>query len=138
MLNAQYTLGSEERIKSKKLIDTLFSGGNSRSTAVFPLRAVYYSEVQSARCGVQILVSVSKRHFKRAVDRNRIKRQIRESYRLNKALLQEVIAQKPSTALYVAFIWQADQLYPTKEVAYCMKTLLHRIAEKIQSPDALP
>ncbi len=129
---AAYTLGSQERIKSKKLIDTLFSGGNSRSLAVFPLRVVYVTGQRTAdEPQAQMMVSVSKRHFKRAVKRNRIKRQLRETYRLNKALLLEPLARKPQTILYLAFIWQADTLYPTAAVEESMKTLLHRIAEKL-------
>lgn len=129
---AAYTLGSQERIKSKKLIDTLFLGGNSRSAAVFPLRVIYtFAQREADQPQAQMMVSVSKRHFKRAVKRNRVKRQLRETYRLNKALLLEPLAQKPQTVLYLAFIWQADELYPTAVVEECMKTLLHRIAEKL-------
>ena len=84
MLN---TLHKSERLDKKKVIDKMFSGG-ARSFSVFPLRVVYLP-VEELEAPVSILVSVSKRRFKRAVKRNRVKRQIREAYRKNKhGLLQ--------------------------------------------------
>ena len=129
---ALYTLGSQERIKSTKLIDTLFSGGNSQSIVAYPLRVVYMKGVREADTPqTQIMVSVSKRHFKRAVKLNRVKRQIREAYRLNKNLLSEKLIQQPDMTLYLAWIWQADELFPSSVVEERMKILLHRLAEKL-------
>lgn len=129
---ALYTLGSQERIKSTKLIDTLFSGGNSQSIVAYPLRVVYMKGGREADTPqTQIMVSVSKRHFKRAVKRNRVKRQIREAYRLNKNLLSEKLTQQPDMTLYLAWIWQADELFPSSVVEERMKILLHRLAEKL-------
>lgn len=134
-VTGQHSLGRQERIKSRKLVEELFSGGNSHSVVAYPLRAVWK---EGGLEGTQILVSVSKRHFKRAVKRNRVKRQIREAYRLNKQILLDALTPlTPSTlhpspsTLCIAFIWQADELYPTSVVEDRMKTLLHRIAEKI-------
>ena len=76
---------------------------------------------------VQILVSVSKRHFKRAVKRNRIKRQIREAYRHHKVILAEEVADDKSLA--IAFIWQADELYDSQRVERCVKKRLGKVAE---------
>ena len=129
---ALYTLGSQERIKSTKLIDTLFSGGNSQSIVAYPLRVVYMKGGREADTPqAQIMVSVSKRHFKRAVKRNRVKRQIREAYRLNKNLLSEKLTQQPDMTLYLAWIWQADELFPSSVVEERMKILLHCLAEKL-------
>lgn len=70
----------KEKLKSKKSIDQLFTQG--KAVTVFPLRLVYLKTEgnQSLKTGV----SVSKRLYKKAVDRNRIKRLLREAYRLNK------------------------------------------------------
>ncbi len=117
---------------SHKLMETLFAKGNSRSLSVFPLRVVYrIVEPDANKDSVQVLISVSKRHFKRAVKRNRVKRQIREAYRLNKQILLEPLAGKEGTALALAFIWQTDELYDTEKVMDSMRRMLARIAETV-------
>ena len=84
------TLRKPERLNRKKIIERMFAGG-SRSFSLFPLRVVYLP-VPDLEAQAAILVSVSKRRFKRAVKRNRVKRQIREAYRLNKHLLLPALA----------------------------------------------
>ena len=72
---ASPTFNKRERIVRKKLIEQLFSKGSSFSVSAFPLRIVVMETARVADdIPVQVLVSVSKRHFKHAVDRNRIKR----------------------------------------------------------------
>ena len=78
---------------------------------------------------VQILVSVSKRHFKRAVKRNRVKRQIREAYRHHKQILVDKVPQ--GTALAIAFIWLADELLDSRQVDRSVKRLLEKVAESV-------
>ena len=78
---------------------------------------------------VQILVSVSKRHFKRAVKRNRVKRQIREAYRHHKQILADKVPQ--DTALAIAFIWLADELFDSLQVNRSVKRLLEKVAESV-------
>lgn len=77
-----FTLAKAERICSKKLTDRLFNGSSGRSLSAFPLRMVYtvVSREEDAPAAL-MLVSVPKRHFKRAVKRNRVKRQVREAFR---------------------------------------------------------
>lgn len=72
-----------EKLKSQKLIEKLFSDG--RSLVVYPLRLVYLKTNFEDPVKIKAGVSVSKRNFKKAVTRNRIKRLIREAYRLNKS-----------------------------------------------------
>ncbi|WP_333598979.1 ribonuclease P protein component [Flavobacterium sp.] len=74
-----------EKLKSKKIIDLLFSEG--KSVSKFPLRLVYVQHDFEENVPLKIGVSVSKKHFKNAVDRNYFKRVLRECYRLNKSLL---------------------------------------------------
>ncbi|MBR9756881.1 MAG: ribonuclease P protein component [Algicola sp.] len=71
-----------EKLKSKTLIASLFSEG--QSVSAYPLRLVYLKIPLSERPQLKVGVSVPKRHFKKAVDRNHIKRLLREGYRLNK------------------------------------------------------
>jgi ribonuclease P protein component len=92
-----FTYPKNEKLKSKITIGLLFSEG--KSVSKYPLRLVYYSgslenpesrpEASGSETGQKIKmgVSVSKKHFKRAVDRNYFKRVLRETYRLNKHLL---------------------------------------------------
>ena len=83
---------------------------------------------------VSLLISVSKRHFKHAVDRNRAKRLIREAYRLNKGLLLDHLPE--DTQLDLAFIWMSDELCDYAIIETKMKTILQRIAEKINGRDS--
>jgi len=76
------TYSKKEKLKSKKLIEKLFVEGQSVST--FPLRLVYMEVLFDDGSKQKTGVSVSKRNFKNAVDRNRIKRLLREAYRLQK------------------------------------------------------
>ena len=90
----------------------------------------------------QLLVSVPKRCFKRAVKRNRVKRQIREAYRHHKHILWEAVETKgeiPSTndakrktGVALAFIWLDDKLYDSAVVEQRVKALLERLAEKLK------
>jgi ribonuclease P protein component len=72
------TYPKTERLKSRNAIDLLFTAG--KSVSVYPLRLVY----------VMMGVSVSKRHFKKAIDRNYYKRLLRETYRFHQEILQEI------------------------------------------------
>ena len=95
----------------------MFEGGVSKSFSIFPIRVVYMP-VEQGEAPASILISVSKRRFKRAVKRNRVKRQIREAYRKNKS---------------IAFIYLSDELTATAELEEKMKIALARISEKLFS-----
>lgn len=93
------TYSKKEKLKSKKLIEQLFAEGQSVSS--FPLRMVYIATILDDS-QVKVGVSVSKRHFKKAVDRNRIKRLMRESYRLNKHIIfNNITTQYAFMILYI-------------------------------------
>lgn len=114
----------------------MFAGG-SRSFSIFPLRVVWLP-VEELDAQVSILISVSKRRFKRAVKRNRVKRQIREAYRLNKQTLLAPLAEK-NCRLAIAFIYLSDELMDSALIEEKMKTALARITEKaLAEQPALP
>ena len=78
-----YTFKKEERLCSKRLLEKLFHNGSS--FLLYPYRIVWLAEKLPAEVPVQVVINVPKRRFKKAVDRNLIKRRIREIYRLNKS-----------------------------------------------------
>ena len=126
-----FSFHKEERLCSKRLIEALFAGGG-KSMSAFPLRVVFMPVAQAETSApVSIMVSVSKRHFKRAVKRNRVKRQIREGYRLHKHLLDEAMERLSGRHLMIAFLWLSDRLYATGEVERSVKHLLMRVSERL-------
>lgn len=129
----EYTLGKEERLNSKTVIERLFSGG-SKSFPAFPLRVVYMpvdcAEEEDA-AAASILISVPKKRFKRAVKRNLVKRQVREAYRKNKHLLLDALASR-NKRLVIAFIWLDNSIHSSAEVEEKMKKLLFHIAERLE------
>ena len=126
-----FTLGKKERIKHLSAVRVLFDGG--KSIVAFPVRAIYHIRKHEENQPVaSILVSVPKRHFKHAVDRNRVKRQLREAYRKNKSeLVDRMTAQHPGETLCVAFVWIDGRQAATSRVDYCMQQLLQRIGERL-------
>ena len=125
------TLKKEERISSRTLIEKLFDGGNSRSMTAYPVRIVYLIESQPQEAAVKILVSAPKRNLKRAIDRNRVKRQMREAYRKNKHIVLERIDHTSNTTLALAFIWLEKELCSSSDVEEKIVNLLKRVSEKL-------
>jgi ribonuclease P protein component len=101
-----YTFPKEEHLCRKKLIDELFSGQGS-SFGVYPLRFIWLPAAAPIPTPPQVLVSVSKRTFKRAVDRNYLKRLLREAYRLNKYRLLEAPGGHPVAVLGLLYTGKA-------------------------------
>lgn len=122
------TLRKAERLHSKTVIDQMFTGGVSKSFSVYPLRVVYML-MDEQEAYASVLVSVSKKRFKRAVKRNRVKRQIREAYRKNKHGLLETL-ETQGKPLAIAFIYLSDQLVSSALIEEKMKVLLARMVEQ--------
>lgn len=124
----RFTLSKEERICSKKLINELFTG-NGRSMTAFPLRVVFMKRtIVDDQPRAAMLVSVPKRYFKHAVDRNRVKRQVREAFRRNKSIITQNLTDDHE-AVAMAFMWLTDEKFPSSEVENRMVRLLTRISE---------
>jgi len=100
------TLNKHERLKSRKLIDELFAKGSAIDA--YPIKLVFkeINAEQSPHSPILFGVTVSKKKFKRAVDRNLIKRRLRESFRINKTELYEQMIKKDKRlammAIYIA------------------------------------
>ncbi len=121
----KFTYSKKEKLKSKKLIDKLFTEG--QSVSAFPLRLVYIQTSFDENIVGKTGVSVSKRNFKTAVDRNRIKRLLREAYRLNKAEYFNNI-----TTQYAFMILYIGKDKPTfTEVENRMKLLFEKFQTKV-------
>lgn len=129
---ANQRLNKKERLCSVTAIDRLFNAG-SRSTAAFPIRMVYrVEERQAGQEPVQVLVTVSKRHFHHAVQRNRVKRQLREAYRRHKQQLAQLLAPSDK-CVFIAFIWQDGKLWNSADIEKRLNLLLTRLSDKLSN-----
>jgi ribonuclease P protein component len=117
------TLGKNERLKSRKLIEQLFSEGNK--FGVTPFR-VFYLYKEDKKMLLQFGVGVSSRNFKKSVDRNKIKRMIREAYRLQKSTLQNKLKDK-NGELHLFIIYTSKEIPEYAEVHSKMKKVLDKL-----------
>jgi len=115
-----------ERLKSRKTISRLFNR-EGNSFAKYPLRLVFM-EIEESEVPIQFTVSVSKKKFKRAVDRNRVKRQIREAYRLNKAPLFEKLEKSEKKYAWMV-IFTGSELPDYQRVEKGMKKLIGKFLQ---------
>lgn len=109
METKRYTYGKAEKLKSRTLISELFV--DAQSVSKYPLRLVYKPLEPGEGVITQVGVSVSKKYFKRAHDRNLFKRHLREAYRLNKHALLETV-DKPYAVMF--FYQTKDRLTHTE------------------------
>ena len=123
------TFKKSERLCSQLLMYRLFQG-DSHSVSAYPLRAVFIPVGLSEQQGVSVLISVPKKRFHDAVDRNRVKRQIREAYRKCKHGLVEQMAAREQ-GLLIAFIYVSAQIESTAYIEKRMTRLLAKIGEAI-------
>lgn len=133
-----FTFQRGERLKSRKVIEQLFKGG--QSFANFPLRIVWtIMDEPKSEFPAQFALSVSKKKFKRAVDRNRIRRLVREAYRLNKHILyekleasnQQPVARHQQLALMV--IYTGSEILSFQEIEKAMRDMLRRFVKKYRA-----
>ncbi|MBS1620367.1 MAG: ribonuclease P protein component [Bacteroidetes bacterium] len=100
----QFTLGKSERLKSRKQIQQLFAEGKKITASPFYIYFLFGPVSEMSISAVQFGVAVSAKNFKKAVDRNRIKRLTREAYRLQKIPLQDLLKKK-NMQLNIFFIY---------------------------------
>jgi ribonuclease P protein component len=113
-----------ERLKSRKLIEKLFAEG--QSFAVYPLRLVYLrTELPEGSGPLQTAFSVSKKNFRSAVSRNRIRRQMREAYRLKK----EPLDHSPGPFAWI-ILYVAKEPLPYRQIESAMESLIKKFLKK--------
>jgi ribonuclease P protein component len=117
-----------EKLKSRKQIELLFAKGKSISS--FPVKVFYLPVEHTPVHPVQVGVGVSARNFKKAVDRNTIKRRMREAYRLHKLPLHEhLITNQKSVAVFI--LWIDKQLPTTAALQDLMPTVIEKLIKQL-------
>jgi ribonuclease P protein component len=122
-----FNLNKKERLNSEKLIEQLFRLGKSKSYGC--LRIVFKSSDEASSIPVQVMFSAPKKNFKKATDRNLLKRRMKEAYRLNKfELINNLNGSQKSIKL--AFLFTESEIKPYSEIEKCAKYLLHYLLSK--------
>ena len=121
------TFTKAERLSSKVEIDKLLETGKSFNCGFFK---IIWKETKEGNAPAQIVISVPKRLFKKAVDRNRLKRMTREAYRKNKNILYNDLKNKK---VLLMFIYKVKTIVEYKELEEKIIVALQQLSEKINS-----
>ncbi len=116
----------KEKLKSKKDIEHLFKKG--KSINAFPLRVIHIKKNESNGISINAGVTVSKKNIKLAVNRNLIKRRIREAYRLNNSELKGHLKNNDQ-GMNIMFIYTSKEILPYSRIENKIKVLLTRLIE---------
>ncbi len=125
-MSTKNTFPKKEKLCGEIRIGRLFAEGDA--FIAYPLRVVYKFSDEPQESGVKILISVPKKKIKKAVHRNRIKRQIREAYRLNKAALLESCLHNDKS-LQIAVTYLSDKLPEYKVIEDKIKHALTKMLQ---------
>lgn len=120
------TFGKNEKLKSRKAFDDLFSGG--KTFVSHPVRFVYRIKPKEDY-DIRVGVSVGKKKFKHAVDRNLLKRRCKEAYRLNKLIVEP----SPNYSVDLVMIYTSSKHQPFEKIEEAIKILLPKLNEAIQT-----
>jgi ribonuclease P protein component len=125
----KYTFTKEERLCSQKQIELLFN--NSSSFILYPFRFVWTSQtLADAPYPAKIAISVPKKRFKRAVDRNKIKRHIREAYRKNKGELFYPFLIQQHIKLSFILIYVSNELFTAVDMEKKLNLCLNKFIKE--------
>ena len=125
----RFTFSKNERLSGHKIMAELFAKGNSM--VVSPFRLIWMQATLSSASPAQVAFSVPVKNFRLAVDRNRIKRQMREIYRKNKASIYSVL-QKEKKQCALMIIFTSKTKIPFTEVENKLTITLQRFEEELK------
>jgi len=128
----RYTLGKEERLKSRKIIEQLFKEG--KLFTAFPFRIIWKYQTEPNGNSLQAGFTVSTKYFKKAVDRNRIRRLMKEGYRLQKYPLQTTL-DNANRQLVIFIIYVGKEIPEYGLVVEKMAFVINRL-QKIVNENA--
>lgn len=124
------TFKKHERLSGQKIIDTLFSEG--KIFVVSPFRVVWLEYELAGQSPAQVLISVSKKRIKKAVDRNLVKRRIREAYRKNKDEFYKFLNRNQVKCAF-ALLYNSDLIADYKEIEEKIILLLQRFQSEYET-----
>lgn len=128
------TFTKEERLCSKRLLDLLFKNGSS--FLLYPYRVSYLFVADDSEVPAQVVINVSKRRYKRAVDRNLIKRRTREAYRLQKQEELYAYLNNPERKLLVALQFVGKQKYEFDFLERKLRAALIKLRSKLSTDES--
>jgi ribonuclease P protein component len=128
------TFTKEERLCSKRLLDLLFKNGSS--FLLYPYRVSYLFVADDSAVPAQVVINVSKRRYKRAVDRNLIKRRTREAYRLQKQEELYAVLDNPNQKLLIALQFVGKQKYEFDFLEKKMLAALKKLRSKLSTDES--
>lgn len=127
-MTGTFSYNKFEKLKSRKQIELLFAKG--KSISAFPVKVFYLPVDHTPVHPVQVGVGVSARNFKKAVDRNTIKRRMREAYRLHKLPIHEhLVAQQKSVAVFI--LWIDKQMPTTAALQDLMPAVIEKLIKQL-------
>ncbi len=131
----KFDFGRKEKLKSRKQIESLFLNG--RRFVQFPIRITYQFFATAEEPIVQVGVTAGKKYFKKAVDRNRIKRLLREAYRLQKAELLETAKQKKMN-VFIFFMYTDKTIESFHVIKEAMNKALINLQKQLAQTNENP
>ena len=132
MSTNRHTFKKTERLKSRKQIGHLFSGGHSY--AVYPLRLVWLPiDEVPGNAPVRFALTVAKKRIRRASHRNRVRRKLREAWRLNKHTLYENLADQSATFAFMVIFTGKEEEATFANIERAMQTIIQRFPKKMRA-----